>query len=119
MGLGRFITREELVREEGRSLDALLRARVPGLRIWDVGSARIAGSARGNISLSPGANAGQARCYVQVIVDNVIRYQTGGTLPPFDLRSLDPAMIAGIEFYTPSSTPPSSIAAARPPAGRC
>lgn len=51
MGLGRFITREELVREEGRSLDALLRARVPGLRIWDVGSARIAGSARGNISL--------------------------------------------------------------------
>lgn len=105
MGLGRFITREELVREEGRSLDALLRARVPGLRIWDVGSARIAGSARGNISLSPRANAGQARCYVQVIVDNVIRYQTGGTLPPFDLRSLDPAMIAGIEFYTPSSTP--------------
>lgn len=102
MGLGRFITREELVREEGRSLDALLRARVPGLRIWDVGSARIAGSARGNISILP---RGDGRCYVQVIVDNVVRYQTGGTLPPFDLRSLDPAMIAAIEYYTPSSTP--------------
>jgi hypothetical protein len=102
MGLGRFLTREELVREEGRSLDALLRARVPGLRIWDVGSARVAGSSRGNISILP---RGDSRCFVQVIVDNVIRYQTGGTLPPFDLRSLDPGMIAGIEFYTPSSTP--------------
>lgn len=102
MGLGRFLTREALVREEGRALDALLRARVPGLRIWDVGSARVAGSSRGNISILP---RGDGRCFVQVIVDNVIRYQPGGTHPPFDLRSLDPAMIAGIEFHTPSSTP--------------
>ncbi|MCE2900143.1 MAG: carboxypeptidase-like regulatory domain-containing protein [Gemmatimonas sp.] len=105
MELVRLLTREELVHVEARSLDGLLRARVSALRTWELGSARIAGSARGNISLSPRANAGQARCYVQVIVDNVIRYETGGTLPPFDLRSLDPAMIAGVEFYTPSSTP--------------
>lgn len=102
MGLGRFLTREQLVREQGRSLSALLREKVPGLRIWDIRGAQVAGSARGNISIVP---RGDSRCLVQVIVDNVIRYRTGGNLPQFDLRSLDPAMVAGIEYYTPSSTP--------------
>jgi len=35
----------------------------------------------------------------------VVRYETGGSLPVFDLRSLDAVMIAAIEFYTVASTP--------------
>lgn len=35
----------------------------------------------------------------------MVRYETGGSLPVFDLRSLDAVIIAGIEFYTVASTP--------------
>ncbi|WP_373061427.1 carboxypeptidase-like regulatory domain-containing protein [Gemmatimonas sp.] len=104
-GMGRYISRDELVRQQGRSLDAVLRSKVAGFRVWDVNGKIVAGSARGNITLHPDADPSKLRCYVQVIVDNVVRYETGGILPLFDLRSLDAFMIAGIEFYTVASTP--------------
>lgn len=100
-GLGRFVSREEILREQGRSFESLLSSRIPGIRAWDVGGQRVLGSSRGRISVV----RGDQRCFVQVIVDNVVRYETGGSLPHFDLRSIDPTMIAAIEFYTVSSTP--------------
>ncbi len=104
-GLGRYISRDALAREQWRSLDAVLRSRVAGLRSWDVNGKSVAGSARGNVTLHPDGGASKVRCYVQVIVDNVVRYETGGRMELFDLRSLDAGMIAGIEFYTVTSTP--------------
>lgn len=102
LSLGKFISRSELVAAAGRSLESVLSARLGGTRVWDVGGKRVlGGSSRGRISVL----RGDQRCFVQVIVDNVIRYQLGGSYPPFDLRSLDPAMIAGVEFYTVSATP--------------
>ena len=103
IGLGRFVSREELERAQGRSLDEMLRTRVPGIRILDVGGLSVAGSARGNTAIDP--RRGDARCFVQVIVDNVVRYTTGAGPPYFDLRSLDAAMIAGIEYHSVASTP--------------
>ena len=44
-------------------------------------------------------------CFVNVIVDGVLRYGSGTQAPPFDLRSLEASMIAGIEYYTVSSLP--------------
>ena len=66
---------------------------------------RLSRTTRGNITLLPRGDPSKARCYVQVIIDNVVRYETGGSLPVFDLRSLDAVIIAGIEFYTVASTP--------------
>jgi hypothetical protein len=100
-GLGRFISREELLRWSGQSFETLLSLRMPGTRVLDVGGKRVLGSSRGRISVI----RGDPRCFVQVIVDNVVRYENGGSLPPFDLRSIDPAMIAAVEFYTVSTTP--------------
>ena len=101
VGLGRFIARAELVRETGRSLESLLRSRLSGTRVLDVKGMRVLGSSRGRVSIV----RGDARCFVQVIVDNVVRYETNGSLPYFDLRTLDPGMIAAIEFYTVAATP--------------
>ncbi len=108
MGLGRFISRSDLVQQRGRTLEAVLRDRVSGLRVYQVNGKSIAGSARGvasTASLSPVRGANADRCYVQVIIDNFVRYQTGGISPLRDLRSLGAFMIAGIEFYTVASTP--------------
>lgn len=100
-GMGRFISRAELLREGGRSLASVVRARIPGTRIWDVRGAQVLGASRGRISVQ----RGNPQCFVQVIIDNVVRYETGGSLPLFDLRSLDASMIAAVEFYTVSTTP--------------
>lgn len=100
-GLGRFVSRAEILREQGRSFESLLGTRIPGTRVWDVGGKRVLGASRGRISIE----RGDPHCFVQVIVDNVVRYETGGSLPYFDLRSIDPTMIAAVEFYTVSSTP--------------
>jgi len=42
---------------------------------------------------------------VNVIVDDMLRFANGTGMPPFDLRSLEASMVAGVEFYTPASTP--------------
>jgi hypothetical protein len=102
MGLGRFITRAELLRDRGRPLDAVLRARVPGVRYYDEGGKVIAASGRDG---GKGSDPGAKGCYVNVIVDGVLRYGVGTQAPFFDLRSLEVSMIAGIEYYTVASLP--------------
>jgi hypothetical protein len=109
MGLGRFLTRAELLRDRGRSLDAVLRARVPGIRYYTEDGKVVAVSARAGGAGGGGAVAGfgrnPPRCYVNVIVDGVLRYAVGTDAPLFDLRSLEVSMIAGIEYYTVASLP--------------
>jgi hypothetical protein len=53
-GMGRFLSRAELLRESGRSLAWVLRSRIPGTRVWDVGSAQVLGASRGRISVQRG-----------------------------------------------------------------
>jgi len=115
VGLGRFITRAELLRDRGRTFDAVVRARLPGVRLVDEGGQVLATSGRGTISvITPIAG----RCHVNVFVDNVLRYANGTFLPPFDLRSLEASMIAGVEFYTTASTPARLTRSAPPLVGR-
>lgn len=102
IGIGRFITRADLLQDRGRTLDAVLRAKLPGVRLLNVNGMILASSGRGSISIiTPIAG----RCLVNVIVDDVLRYANGMMLPPFDVRSLEASMIAGVEFYTPAATP--------------
>jgi hypothetical protein len=98
MGFGRFLTRAELLRNRGRTLDGILRSRVPGVRYANLQGMVVAVSSRES-SIRGGP------CYVNVIVDGVLRYGVGTQAPFFDLRSLEASMIAGIEYYTVSSLP--------------
>lgn len=101
LGLGRFITRAQLMRDAGRSLEAVLREHVPGLRVETTRDGlRVAASGRGSVAIRQATP-----CFVNVVVDGMLRWFTGDTRPMFDLRSLDASMIAGIEYYTPASTP--------------
>lgn len=102
MGLGRFITRDELLRDRGRTFDAVVRARLPGVRLATIGGALVASSGRGTVSIQTEI-AGV--CPANVIVDGVLRYTSGTRMPYFDLRSFEASMIAGVEYYTPASTP--------------
>jgi hypothetical protein len=102
MGFGRFITSAELLRERGRSRDAVLRARVPGVRYYDEAGKVVAASARAG---GAGAGRNAPRCYVNVIVDGVLRYGVGTPAPLFDVRSLETSRVAGVEYYTAASLP--------------
>jgi hypothetical protein len=97
MGFGRFLTRAELLRNRGRTLDGILRSRLPGVRFLDVQGKIVAASGRDQSRSEP--------CYVNVIVDGVLRYGFGTQAPFFDLRSLEASMIAGMEYYTVASLP--------------
>jgi len=102
MRLGRYITRSELLRDRGRTFDAVVRTRLPGVRLVNDTGKIVATSGRGTVSIqTPIAGI----CRVNVLVDGVLRYANGSGLPPFDLRSLEASMIAGVEYYTPASTP--------------
>jgi hypothetical protein len=98
MGFGRFVTRSELLQNRGRTLDAVLRTRMPGLRYLDQQGKVVAASVRES-SVRGGP------CFVNVIVDGVLRYTNEPSIPFFDLRSLEASMIAGIEYYTVASLP--------------
>lgn len=99
-GLGRFVTRATLLRNHGRSLEAVLRSHVPGLRIVDDQEAKVAASGR-----TSGRIRSARPCYLNVFVDGLLRYQAIPGAKPFDLRSLESSMIAGIEVYTPATIP--------------
>jgi hypothetical protein len=102
MGIGRFITRADLLTNRGRTLDAVLRARLPAVRLVNDGGQILATSGRGSISI---ITLIADRCLVNVIVDDMLRFANGTGMPPFDVRSLEASMMAGVEFYTPASTP--------------
>ena len=108
VGLGRFVTREQLLRDRGRLLDAVLTSRVAGLRVQDgvASSARAGGRIR-----SAGA------CRVNVFVDGVLVYQPLPGKDPFDLRTLEASMVAAVEFYTSASLPTEFNVASNTPCG--
>ena len=108
LGLGRYLTRDVFEKADGRKLTDVLIGAIPGIIAVANNSERsIAANNRGNISLSnkPGQAGKKTACYVQVVIDNIVRYRStpGETL--FDIDSVDPITIAGIEFYTVSQTP--------------
>lgn len=110
VGLGRFLTRANLLRERGRSLDGILRSRVPGVRIVTIGNQQVAASGRAG-----GRITSSGECLVNVIVDGVLHFS--GRQPYFDLRLLEASMIAGIEYYTPATLPAEFNMAGNTPCG--
>ena len=113
-GFGRFVTADELETQGGRSLSTILARRIPGLRAIAYAPGRTAVASPRGISSLRGAKRGDAvdvvsgapeACYVQVSVNNVLRYRGDRGEQLYNIDLLDPATIEGIEFYTSSQLP--------------
>ncbi|HJQ21674.1 MAG TPA: hypothetical protein VJ867_15100 [Gemmatimonadaceae bacterium] len=110
---GRFITREQLRKEEERTLTDVLRAHLSGIA-FQYGATGM--YAYNPTQQPPGAlnasasNAGRTPCYVQLVVDGTTIYQqssgsAAADTPP-DMSEYAPRTLDGVEYYSsPSRTP--------------
>jgi hypothetical protein len=112
IGLGKFLSQEVLAKAQGRKLADVLRSQVAGLRPVAMGSSAAMMSTRGASSFRmPSGDAMDRRrgatqqCYVQVIVDGMLRYRGQQNESLFDINSIAPDQLAGVEYHTLSSTP--------------
>jgi len=108
LGLGRFFTQEAFERAEGRKLADVFSGRLPGVRVVaNRGERYLATASRGNISMihTPGDVSSKRECYVQVVIDNIIRYRSVAGERPFNIDSVDPSTVAAAEYYSVSQTP--------------
>lgn len=108
-GTGQFITREELRKNDERTLPDVLRGRLPGLglQVGDRGTFMYSRSQQPPHALLKGA--GGKPCYIQVVQDGVVIYRHGGMSAegPPDISQLLTRNYDAIEFYSgPSRTPP-------------
>jgi hypothetical protein len=114
LGLGKFITRAELENAEARRLSDVL-AQVSGLQVTRGRTGAWVSTSRGPRSLSNvplldtadvlrGAVSG--RCYARVVLDGAVVYHGRYQEPLFDINTMLPQQIEGIEYYaSPSQTP--------------
>lgn len=121
-GIGRFVERSQLAKWEGRHTSNLLET-VGGLKIANGGmkawasNGRVAPTTcefcRGNVAdiLDPADFAAGARaaCYMDVWVDGSRAFQFGSKPPQplFDLNSIAPESLEGIEVYSGAGSVPS------------
>lgn len=114
-GFGRFLTGSELEKMSNRRLSAILRS-LPGLQIIDsrAGGAAWVATGRGAQSIERTKAPGSSRllgapdgvCWAAVVLDGVVVYGGAGKAL-FDINSVSPGDIAGIEFYSgPATVPP-------------
>ena len=91
-GTGRYVTLKELRQSHGSDLDAILRRRVPGLRIGGPDAlSQFAHSTRGTQSIQGG-------CQVAVYIDGIRE-------PSGNVAAMPLSLLGGIEYYTPGQIP--------------
>lgn len=113
-GIGRFLAGDDLLANRDRSLSSVLRSRMPGLRAIRVGGKTALASGRGTTSFRAlprgdmtDINQGAPpACYVQVIVNDMVRFRSVPGAALLDIDQFDPAFVEGIEYYTVSQAPP-------------
>ncbi len=121
-GLGSFITAEQMAKLDNSRMTEIL-ATVPGLKVvngttnagW-VASMRGSGSILRTTKPDPfdlrrGAKTNV--CYSAVMLDGVTVYSGADGQPLFDINSLEPNSIAGIEFYAGPASMPTAFNATR------
>jgi hypothetical protein len=119
LGIGRYLTRDELAKQESRRMSEVL-AHVGGLRIErgsGGGQAWISGG-RGQVTAyepDPLAKAMGAKpaCYVDVWLDGVRLYagQLGSMGQPlFNVNSIQPGDLEAIEYYAGAASVPAKYA---------
>ncbi len=112
LGLGRFLTRDDLAKREGQTMTVLLQE-MPGVALMrgTAGHAWLT-NRRGprGTPFTPDAmdslQGAQPRCYAQVYLDNVPVFSARAGEPLFDLSSISTDRIEAIEYYDgPAQTP--------------
>jgi outer membrane cobalamin receptor len=109
LGFGSFLTREEMEKQRDRPLGEIL-TRLPGVRYNRYGSegaiaSHRGGRARGGDSFDrrKGAPPG---CYAQVYLDGIRIFSASAGEPLFNINSLEPSSIQGIEYYAGAAQTP-------------
>ena len=94
MGFGRFVTQEMFEKAEGRSVANVLIGRIPGLKV-------AIDPKNGRRFMSSIRVVTKRECPVTVMLDGI----THPGPEPFQIDTIDPSTVGGIEFYTPASAP--------------
>jgi hypothetical protein len=122
-GIGHFLDRGALEKEQDHRLGDVLSGKVPGLAIRRGGGSRAwATTGRGNTNAPCGlcrvskadvldkydiASGAPLACYMDVYLDGALVYSTGaGQTPLFNLNSVSARNLEGIEIYTSASQIP-------------
>jgi hypothetical protein len=98
-GFGHFLTIEQLEKAASRLTSDVLR-RIPGLNLWNDPLNRTrwyVGTARGTVSML--RNGPNGICLAAVMVDGHMAYSGVEGQQPFDINSLRPEDMAGVEYY--------------------
>ena len=93
-GIGKFLTAEYFEEMEGRPVSSFLLQKIAGLNHVKINGRTHLISLRGN------AMRGSAPCYMQVVVNGIVRPGM------FDIDELNAKDIIGFEFHTTATTPP-------------
>lgn len=100
-GMGTFLTQAQLEKAQGRLTSDVFRT-IPGMAVrpslrsiaWYVATTR------GDVRLGGGM------CFASVMVDGVMVYRGGQRQTLFDINSIRPEEMAGVEFYAGSASMP-------------
>lgn len=112
-GIGHFLVQADFARAEGRKLADVLRSRWAGVSIMSYANRSVLISTHGAVSLGGGPildpmdrkREARPRCFVQIILDDVLLYTGYDREPLFDVNSIDPSRLAAAEFYTVAERP--------------
>jgi CarboxypepD_reg-like domain len=108
-GIGRFLT-ADFFDEHGRPVSAFLQSKLPGVKFVQAGGRKLMASTRGcgmkcdTVALLE-KNSTPRACYMQIVVNGVVRYSGAAGQPMFDVDELNSKDIIGLEFYTVATTP--------------
>ena len=121
-GGGAFLTRADLEKEEDHQLGDIV-ARLAGVRIHRYGAESAVASSRWSGGTARGGDAMDRRkgaprgCYSQVYVDNVRVFSSDLGEALFNINSIPPFTIQGIEYYASRAETPIQYASYRAECG--
>ena len=121
-GGGAFLTRSDLDKERDRQLGEIL-ARLPGVRVNRYGAESAVASSRYSSGMTRGGDAMDRRkgaprgCYSQVYIDNVRVFSSDANEALFNINSIPPSTIQGIEYYPSREETPIQYASYRAECG--
>jgi len=121
-GAGAFLTRADLEKEKDRQLGEIV-AKLPGVRVNRYGAESAVASSRWTGGTGRGGDTmdrlkGAPRgCYAQVYVDNVRVFSANVGESLFNINSIAPSTIQGIEYYPSRAQTPIQYATGRADCG--
>lgn len=121
-GIGAFLTRADLEKDIDRQLGEIL-AKLPGVRVSRYGAESAVASSRWTGGAGRGGDTmdrlkGAPRgCYAQVYIDNVRVFAANVGESLFNINSIAPSTVQGIEYYASRAQTPIQYATSRADCG--